>query len=141
MDKGSRVERSEIMRVELPLVIKTYDIDFAGHVSNIVYIRWLEDLRLQWLETYFPLAPQLAQGIAPVLIRTEIEYRRALRLGDRPLGRMWVTGVTRARWTLEAEFVVDGTVAAWARQAGCFVRLETGRPVPVPAPLRDRFSM
>ena len=25
--------------------VMTYDIDFAGIVSNISYIRWLEDLR------------------------------------------------------------------------------------------------
>jgi acyl-CoA thioester hydrolase len=35
--------------VALDLPIKTYDIDFAGIVSNIVYIRWLEDLRLKIL--------------------------------------------------------------------------------------------
>ena len=28
---------------EQPLPIRTYDIDFAGIVSNIVFIRWLED--------------------------------------------------------------------------------------------------
>ena len=35
---------------EQPLPIRTYDIDFAGIVSNIVFIRWLEDLRLALLE-------------------------------------------------------------------------------------------
>jgi len=33
--------------IEVPLPVRTYDIDFAGIVSNIVYIRWLEDLRLE----------------------------------------------------------------------------------------------
>ena len=32
---------------EQPLPIRTYDIDFARIVSNIVFIRWLEDLRLR----------------------------------------------------------------------------------------------
>jgi acyl-CoA thioester hydrolase len=40
---------SQMMLVELELPIRTYDIDFAGIVSNIVYIRWLEDLRIQML--------------------------------------------------------------------------------------------
>jgi acyl-CoA thioesterase FadM len=35
--------------VELPIVVKTYDIDFANIVHNRVYIRWLEDLRQQRL--------------------------------------------------------------------------------------------
>jgi len=33
--------------VERAIEIKTYDIDFAGIVSNIVYVRWLEDLALR----------------------------------------------------------------------------------------------
>ena len=32
--------------VEMPLKVQGYDIDVAGIVSNIVYVRWLEDLRL-----------------------------------------------------------------------------------------------
>jgi len=37
--------------ISTPIAIRTYDIDFAGIVSNIVYLRWLEDMRLLWLET------------------------------------------------------------------------------------------
>ena len=47
--------KRKTLEVSLNLSIQTYDIDFAGIVSNIVYIRWLEDLRLKMLETYLPL--------------------------------------------------------------------------------------
>ena len=29
------------LHVELPITVKTYDIDFLGIVSNIAYVRWL----------------------------------------------------------------------------------------------------
>jgi acyl-CoA thioester hydrolase len=48
---------------ELTFTVKTYDIDFAGHVSNIVYIRWLEDLRFALLDEYFPLEPSMKEGV------------------------------------------------------------------------------
>lgn len=32
-------------QTESELEVKTYDIAAAGHVNNIVYARWLEDLR------------------------------------------------------------------------------------------------
>jgi len=35
---------------KMTIRVATYDIDYANHVSNIVYFRWLEDLRLQLLE-------------------------------------------------------------------------------------------
>lgn len=67
------------LAVSLPFSVKTYDIDFAGHVSNIVYIRWLEDLRLHFLDVYSLLDQQMAESYVPILTRTEIDYKPALR--------------------------------------------------------------
>ena len=61
---------------EQPLPIRTYDIDFAGIVSNIVFIRWLEDLRLALLDRAYPLTRALAEDVAPILLATRINYRR-----------------------------------------------------------------
>src|SRR5947209_9438797 len=97
--------------VELHFKVQTYDIDFAGIVSNQVYIRWLEDLRLELLDTYAPLDRQLEDGLVPVLLSTQISYKRALRLFDRPQGRIWMVDVSRVRWTLEAAISNDGVVA------------------------------
>lgn len=133
-------EETRPLLVELPFSIKTYDIDFAGHVSNIVYIRWLEDLRLKILEEHLPLEVQLEQGFGPILTKTEIEYKRPLRLGEEPIGRMWVSGTGRARWALQAEFINDGELAARASQVGCFVDMVTGRPIPLPEPLRVKLT-
>jgi acyl-CoA thioester hydrolase len=127
------------LEVELALPVRTYDIDFAGVVSNIVYIRWLEDLRMKLLDEHLPLAQQVAQGRTPVLVSTHIEYRRPLRLFDRPVGRMWMSAVTRARWTVEAEILLDGQPAAMALQVGAFVSLTTLRPIGLPAELRSKF--
>lgn len=127
------------MYVELPFKVQTYDIDFAGIVSNQVYIRWLEDLRLRLLEIYFPLQDQMAQGYVPVLLSTEITYRRALTLFDEPLGRMWLTEMGKVRWRLSAEIVLDGEPVASARHVCAFMTTATRRPTAVPRDLRERF--
>ena len=126
--------------VELQFKVQTYDIDFAGIVSNQVYIRWLEDLRLELLDTYAPLDRQLADGLVPVLLSTQISYKRALRLFDRPHGRIWMVDVSRVRWTLEATITNDGVVAATARHVCAFVDVTTLRPRPVPRAFRERFE-
>jgi len=41
--------------IQMPFNIRTYDINFAGIVSNIVYHRWLEDMRLDLIEQHLPL--------------------------------------------------------------------------------------
>jgi len=121
---------------EQPLPIRTYDIDFAGIVSNIVFIRWLEDLRLGLLEQAYPLIQALADDIAPILLATRIGYRRPVRIGDALLGRMRVAGLSHVRWRLAAEFTVNGVVHAEADQEGLFMRLSTRRPIAIPEPIR-----
>lgn len=130
---------SKPFEVELAFKVGTYDIDFAGIVSNIVYLRWLEDMRLAMLEAHLPLEDQLAAGTTPVLLSTQIDYVRAIRLFERPRGCMWVADVGRARWTLEAEIMVDDRLAARARQVLALVRLADFRPLPAPALLRGAF--
>jgi acyl-CoA thioester hydrolase len=133
------VPGSRPLEVELALPVRTYDIDFAGVVSNIVYVRWLEDLRVKLLDEHLPLEGQVRQGRTPVLVSTRIEYRRPVRLFDQPIGRMWMSDVSRARWTVEAEILLDGQPAAVAMQIGAFVSLATLRPIAIPVELRAKF--
>jgi len=124
--------------VSLTFVVKTYDIDFAGIVSNLVYVRWLEDLRLQLLSQAYPLDQLIADGLGPVLLETHIIYRDALTIHDKPEGRMLVEEMGNVRWTVAAEFVSpnSGRIHATARQTGLFIRLDSRRPVRIPDRLR-----
>jgi acyl-CoA thioester hydrolase len=118
--------------------VMTYDIDFAGIVSNQVYVRWLEDLRNLFTEQVLSIGDLMQRGLAPVLTRTEIDYRAPVRLPDTVDGRMWLEESGRARFVLGAEFIshANGQVAASARQFGAFVSVQTGRPVPLPKEYR-----
>jgi acyl-CoA thioester hydrolase len=124
-----------IEHYEQPLPIRTYDIDFAGIVSNIVFVRWLEDLRLGLLDQAYPLIRALAEDVAPILLSTRIGYRRPVTIADPLIGRMRVDGLTRVRWRLAAEFLVNGVVHAEAEQEGLFMRLSTRRPIAIPEPI------
>lgn len=119
--------------------VMTYEIDFAGVVSNIVYIRWLEDLRNLLAEQVLPIGEAFKRGIAPTLMRTEIDYLAPVRFPDVVTGRMWLAERGRARWTLAAEFTsqTHGAVTARARQVGVFVSLSTLQPVRLPDEFRD----
>ena len=128
------------LAVRLAITPKTYDIDFAGHVSNISYIRWLEDLRLLLLETYLPLETLMKRGIAPVVLRTTIEYKKAVKLHDKVVGTMWAGDVGSVKGVLLAEFRVDDVVMASADQIGIFVKMETGRPVAFPEELARQYQ-
>lgn len=128
---------TQSFRVTLNFTVRTYDIDFVGIVSNIVYVRWLEDLRLQALAEHFPLDRAMEElGIAPVLLRTEIDYKQPIRLFDPVVGVMWAAEIGRVRQVLQGEFSVNGELRAAGRQTTCFIDLKTGRPVPTPSAIR-----
>jgi acyl-CoA thioester hydrolase len=125
------------MKIELELPIRTYDIDFAGIVSNIVYVRWLEDLRLAMLAQHFrPLPEILLTGIAPVLIKTDINYKQQLTIHDQAIGKMWVEEMGRLRCIFAAEIISgdheSAGLAAQAQQTVIFIDLSTRRPVRIP---------
>jgi acyl-CoA thioester hydrolase len=114
--------------------VMTYDIDFAGIVSNISYIRWLEDLRNLFAEQALSLGDAFQRGIAPALMHTEIDYLAPVRFPDMVIGRMWLAEHGRTTWELAAEFQsqTTGQLVARARQSGVFVALDTLRPVRLP---------
>ncbi|MGL5793192.1 MAG: acyl-CoA thioesterase [Waterburya sp.] len=132
--------KKQPFEVALELPIKTYDIDFAGIVSNIVYIRWLEDLRLKILESYSPLEQLMSKGYCPTVNSTEIKYQKALRLGDRPVGKMWMSQLGRLRCTLQAEICIGQEIAATATQVGFFMSLESMRPMAIPEEFKNIYA-
>ena len=117
----------------------TYDIDFAGVLSNITYIRWLEDLRNHFAEQIFSIGEAFKRGIAPALMRTEIDYVTPVRFPDVIEGRMWLAESRQAKWVLGAEFTsrTSGMVTSRAKQIGVFVSITTLRPVRLPDEFRQ----
>jgi acyl-CoA thioester hydrolase len=128
------------LEVEIAIPVRTYDIDFVGIVSNIVYIRWLEDLRLKFLDEHWQLNKQMEQGYAPILAGTEIEYKRPIKLIDKVIGRLWVSNLGRLKWTVQAEILSNDKVAAIATQKGAFISLQNNRPIPIPEELHNKSS-
>ena len=116
MDDGALVSL-----VERSIRVMTYEVDFAGVVSNQVYFRWLEDLRMDLLQSHLDMRELLKLNALPVLTHTEIDYKRPLRLLDEVKGRMWVEELDGPKWSLRGQFVKDGVVCADARQWGLFV--------------------
>ncbi len=125
---------------KMAIRVATYDIDYANHVSNIVYFRWLEDLRLQLLEENFPLEELMSQGYMPVLASSSIEYKKAVKLFDRPVGHMWIERLGAASMYFVGEFLVDGQVTTKASHIGLFVDTVSQKPVKIPAQIVEKFA-
>ena len=111
---------------------QTYEIDFAGVMSNQVYFRWLEDLRTDLISEYVDLRDLIKMGSVPVLAHTEIDYKWPVRLLEEVECRMWVEEMSSMKWAVEAEFKVNDKVCTRSKQWGVFVDSRTMRPVLAP---------
>jgi acyl-CoA thioester hydrolase len=133
---GKTIERCEgkkLLAVEMDIFVGTYDIDFAAHVSNIVYLRWFEALRLKIFEQYYPLEEVMAEGYLPIITSHFVEYKRAVKLFDAPRGYMWIDAISKARLIFKGEIRVGDDVATRATHEGIFVAKETMKPTKIPA--------
>jgi acyl-CoA thioester hydrolase len=118
--------------------IMTYDIDAAGVLNNVVYVRWLEDLRNYFAEQILPISEAYKRGLAPALARTELDYLAPVQFPDKLEGRMGMLEHGRAKFVLWGEFTSQATaqVTVRARQIAVFVDLKTLRPMALPPEFR-----
>ncbi|MFD0054222.1 acyl-CoA thioesterase [Streptomyces sp. NPDC127168] len=81
------------------------DMDAYGHVNNVVFLRYLEEARIDFL---FRPEKDFKQG--SVVARHEIDYKRQLVHRHHPVDiELWVTEIKAASFTLTYE-VKDGDV-------------------------------
>ncbi len=120
---------------EYPMVPAFYDFDPLGFAHNAVYIRWLEDARTALVLASGWSAQRLySLDLMPALTHTEIDYKQPIRFGNPVVIRIEVIKAGKTIWSLRFSVINPETeiVYAVAAQSGCFVRLSTGRPAPMP---------
>lgn len=129
----SCINKTKPLLVTKPISVATYDIDFAGHVSNIAYLRWFEELRLQIFDQYYPLQPLMDDGYLPIISATKVEYKRAIKLFDKPEATMWIAAIGAASLTFRGEILLNGQVCTTAEHTGLFINASSQKPVRLPA--------
>jgi acyl-CoA thioester hydrolase len=106
--------------------IKTYEIDVAGHVNNIVYVKWLEDLRCKLFDQILPINNLLLGSLYPVVTSTNIIYKKQLKLGDQPSGFIWVEKIKHNMIMLKFNFIINRSICALAEQKVILMNLKNG---------------
>ena len=115
------------------------DIDANGHVNNVVYLRWIQDMATEhWAARQSP--EDLARW-AWIVLRHEVDYRRPLLLGETAQARTWVAQKPEGP-RFDRYVRIDGPDGAMCAQAltvWCLIDAATGRPKRVPQDMVDRF--
>lgn len=126
------------------VVVKAADIDYLQHVSNLVYLRWVQEAAIAHSTALgFDEAAYLARGEAWVVRRHEIDYLSSalegeLLLVETRIATMAAANSVRRTQVLRAE---DRAVLCRASTDWVYVDLSRGRPVRIPPDLRARFPL
>ena len=115
------------------------DIDELGHVNNAVWVRWIQDVATAHWYAMAPAAHR--DAYVWVVVRHEIDYLRAVLLGETVIGRTWVPEPPRgARFDRHVEFQADdGKVRVRAKTTWAVLDKATGRPLRVPPEVAAAF--
>lgn len=126
---------------ELRIAVDPRDIDQLGHVNNVVYLRWVQDIAVAHWRASAPAVDQ--ERLRWVVVRHEIDYKRPAMAGDAIVARTWVGAASRRAFDRHTELLraSDRKLLARARTVWCPIDAQSGRPTDVSAEVRARFSV
>ena len=117
------------------------DMDALGHLNNVNYFRYLEQVRVEWLDSLgVSINPD---GIGPVLADTRCSFRREFTYPARIGITLELVRLGEKSLTLRHHFYREGdpdTVYAVGEVVLVWVDYASGTTVPVPEGIRAAVS-
>lgn len=119
-----------------------FDTDVGGVVHNIAYLRMIETCRTKLAgKLGMDLREMSKTHLYPVVVRTEIDYRRPAKLGDELVIHGKLETIERARFwcSFEMRRKDEETLLITCRQSLALVQMPQGRPMRLPADWKDKW--
>lgn len=132
----------ETPRISTEVQVMFFDTDCAGVVHNIAYLRFIEIARTLLAEQLgMGLVGMAERGVYPVVVRTEIDYKRPAKLADRLVIHGWLERIERLRFwcAFDVKRPADGALIAQSLQTLCVIAMPAGKPVALSADWPTRF--
>ena len=110
--------------------VTTADIDDLGHVNNVVYLRWVQEVAaVHW---DYAASSALKSKYAWVVLRHEIDYRNPAFLSDEITGLTWVGTHNGPKFDRFVKIQSENKVFAEAKTTWCLLDGKSFKPVRIP---------
>lgn len=122
-----------------PLQILPSDIDIMGHVNNVVYVRWVQDVAAaHWNQI---ATNELKNRYLWVVLRHEIDYKNPALPDDQISGLTWVGEHSGARFERFVNLFspVSRKIFVQAKTTWCLLDAITKRPTRIPPEILRMF--
>ncbi len=127
---------------EYKLTVLPSAIDANNHVNNLEYMKWMLEAAIRHSDAVGCTEATRAAGATWVVAEHHIEYLRPAFEGDAITVITWVNNARKARSMRQYEVKRDndGKLLAKGYTDWVFVRLENGRPLPIPEEISHLFD-
>ncbi len=133
----------ETPTIETREEVMFFDTDCGGVVHNIAYLRMIETARTRLAAGMGMKMREMAQTqLFPVVVRTEIDYKKPARLGDELIihGRLETVERVRFWCSFEMRRAEDNALLITCRQSLALVQMPEGRPVRLPEDWKTKYA-
>jgi acyl-CoA thioester hydrolase len=130
-------------RISTEIRVMYFDTDASGVVHNIAYLRFIETARTLLALRMGMSFEEIAQTkIHPIVVRTEIDYKKPAFLGDTISVNGRIAESSGVRFWVDFELVraSDDCLLVTCRQVLALIRMPGGRPVRLPVGFPESFS-
>jgi len=123
-------------------IIPANAIDENGHVNNVAYVPWMQDIAVEHYESIGGTNPMQLVGATWVVREHRIEYLLPAFAGEEIEIKTWVENIRRVRSLRKYEFIrkADGKTLVRGETDWVFVDLQTGAPRAIPDEVSKVFA-
>ena len=118
-------------------------VDPNGHVNNVMYVQWMQDIALNHYDFIGGTDPTHALGATWVVREHKVEYLLPAFADEEIEVQTWVVNIRRVRSLRKYRFVriSDGMLLVRGETDWVFVDLVTGRPRRIPEEIVNIFRL
>lgn len=124
-------------------VIPESALDQNGHVNNVVYVQWMQDMAILHSESTGGTQAMLSTGGTWFVRFHNIKYLTPAFAADRVILQTWVVDFRRARSLRRYRFIRknDNVLLAKGETEWVFVDIKSGRPRMIPSEVKGTFKL
>ncbi len=133
---------TDVPTIETHEEVMFFDTDIGGVVHNIAYLRMIETARTKLAARLgMKLREMATTHVYPVVVRTEIDYRKPATLGDHLVIKGWLETLERARFwcAFEVRRAHEETILITCRQQLALVQMPQGKPLRLPEDWKEKY--
>lgn len=121
--------------------VRGYHADFYGHVNNARYLEFFEEDRWAHLESKIDLKKWAAKGIVFLVVNINVNYRRAVPVGETLLVSTDVAEIRRRSVVLQQEILFENSKKVAADALVTFVIADkSGKAVIMEGDIRSEIE-